>query len=145
MQTTHTHLPALMYRGGTYAKNIGQAVKSGKTLTFATKIYWRLCVNALIGITQKLYPFVLLTSCHLTSQTRSRTSTLSLLQQFNPVDTKKTFPGRSEARLEVASTRDRDAFGKRQFTALYSTAATYSCLHPSPLLPPLLCVHKERH
>lgn len=40
-----------------------------------------------------------------------------------------------DARLDMASTRNRDAFGKRQFTSLYSTAATYSCLHLSP--PPL--------
>lgn len=48
-----------------------------------------------------------------------------------------------DARLEPTSTRNRDAFGKRQFTILYSTAATYSCLHPSPLLHPLMCEHKK--
>lgn len=50
-----------------------------------------------------------------------------------------------DARLEPTSTRNRDAFGKRQFTTLYSTAATYSCLHPSSLLYPLTCEHKKRH
>lgn len=136
-----------MHRGGTYTRTQGRQLKWQNLNICNRKIYRRSHINALIRITQKLYTFpLLLTSCHLTSQTRLRTSILSL--SFNSstqwMQRKHSREG-DDARLEVASTRNRDAFGKRQFTALYSTAATYSCLHPSPLLYSLMCEGKERH
>lgn len=83
-----------MHRGGTYTRTQGRQLKWQKLNICNRKIYRRSRINALIWITQKLYPFpLLLTSCHLTSQTRLRTSILSLLQQFNPVDAEKTSAG----------------------------------------------------
>lgn len=136
VQTTSSHLPALMHRGGTYTRAQGRQLNRQNLHICNRETFRGWCIPALIRVTQKLNPFPLhLTSCHLTSQRRLRTSILSLIQQFNPADAENTSTDRES--ITPGSTRNRDGFGKRQFTAQYPTAAAYSCFHPSPLPYPL--------
>lgn len=95
MQTTSSHLPALRQRGVTYTRAQGRQLKWQNLHICNRKTAQGWCINALIQMTQKLNPFPLhLTSCHLISQRRLRTSILSLLQYFSPVDAENTSTGR---------------------------------------------------
>lgn len=106
VQTTISHLLALMHSGGIYTRAQGRQLKWQNLHICNRKIYQGRRINALIWMTQKINLFpLLLTSCHLTSQRRLRTfispSSNSSTQQMHQWVGDNT-------RLELGSTRNRE-------------------------------------